>query len=750
MIGLTLKDFQQRAVDFLLANSRGTQPQIILKSPTGSGKTILLIQYIEAFLREFPDTVFVWFTVGKGDLEEQSREKMQRFSALPSGDLQDVLTSGFQPGVSYFINWETVTKKDNLALRDGERRNWHDHTIAAHRNGQTFIVIIDEEHQNHTAKATDIIASLGARCEIRVSATPKPNKTALYYEIDEIDVINEGLITRAMYINRDLPQVKAPHIESETALLLEKADAVRQQIAAAYLHENAAIRPLVLIQFPNLNDKLIAFVENKLAEMGYTYENRLVARWFSAETKQDKAQQSKKLGKINIGEIGGSDSITHPHAEPIFLLFKQALATGWDCPRAKVLVKLRENMSESFEIQTLGRLRRMPEAKHYDQDILDCSFLYTFDEHYKQAAISSGGREVQRVRLKAEPKSFQFYKEQRNRDGNFADLHRVRHDLRRFLVERFKLTDSMTKNQQILINHGFDLSETLHRRYLTGKYETLQKIAEAPEEFGQLEIPINTHTHSLDLRQFLDRLKKHTRLDYDTTRKLLSSLFLQESGRSDRLLNLSLKAFFGLMLNNREQINTLMQDFAATQYQGVLALQQESINTVSMRLPLEEIYPVDLSVLPEPFTHNVYQLYSEAMIADPLRSYPERLFERFCESHEQVKYCYKNGDSGGQYLSIVYTIGTHQQRLFYPDYIVQLADGRFWLIETKGGEKGGQSKNIDDYSEMKFNALKRFAHQHNYGFAFVRDKNDKLYFCNTEYHEEMNLEHWRHLDTLWT
>ena len=107
----------------------------------------------------------------------------------------------------------------------------------------------------------------------------------------------------------------------------------------------------------------------------------------SEENTQDKQRKSKKLGKINVGEVHSKDSVTHNNAAPVFLLFKQALATGWDCPRAKVLVKLRENMSETFEIQTLGRLRRMPNAKHYGRDILDCSYLYTFDEDYKMKLL---------------------------------------------------------------------------------------------------------------------------------------------------------------------------------------------------------------------------------------------------------------------------------------------------------------------------------------------------------------------------
>ena len=62
---------------------------------------------------------------------------------------------------------------------------------------------------------------------------------------------------------------------------------------------------------------------------------------------------------------------------------KQAISTGWDCPRAKILVKLRDNMSEDFETQTIGRIRRMPQAHHYENTLLDNCYLYTFDEKYE-------------------------------------------------------------------------------------------------------------------------------------------------------------------------------------------------------------------------------------------------------------------------------------------------------------------------------------------------------------------------------
>lgn len=72
MIGLTLKEFQQSAVDFLMKNARQAQAkktQIVVKSPTGSGKTIIMVAFAESYLQDNPESIICWFTVGKGDLE---------------------------------------------------------------------------------------------------------------------------------------------------------------------------------------------------------------------------------------------------------------------------------------------------------------------------------------------------------------------------------------------------------------------------------------------------------------------------------------------------------------------------------------------------------------------------------------------------------------------------------------------------------------------------------------------------------
>lgn len=125
--GLSIKlfDFQEKAVIKLidLTSKKDSKQTIIMKAPTGSGKTIILIDYVDTYLTNVSaNTVFIWLCPGKGNLEEQSREKMMKFApGRTTQNLFDALLNGFTPGSTTFINWELVTKRGNTAIRDSER-----------------------------------------------------------------------------------------------------------------------------------------------------------------------------------------------------------------------------------------------------------------------------------------------------------------------------------------------------------------------------------------------------------------------------------------------------------------------------------------------------------------------------------------------------------------------------------------------------------------------------------------------------
>lgn len=727
---LTLLDFQEDAVMKLLdltTDSRSKQ-SIVVKSPTGSGKTIILIGYVDEYLNKVnSNTAIIWLCPGKGDLEEQSRQKMR--SIAPHRNTQnlfDALQNGFAPESTTFINWELVTKRGNTAIRDSERKNLFDRIADAHRKGIDFIVIIDEEHSNNTAKAKTIIDAFAAKNIIRVSATAIENKRYEFYEIDEMDVIDKGLITKALYVNEGIQD--NVEITDDYDYLLDLADEKRKAIAARYkevLEDGKIIRPLVLIQFPNGQPETIRAVEHKLESMGYTYDNGMVSIWMS-EDKRDLPE-----------------NLTENDATPVFLLMKQAISTGWDCPRAKILVKLREGMSEQFEIQTIGRIRRMPEAKHYEDDLLDFCYVYTFDEKYKAGLLASMDKayETRRLFLKDKCKTFTLEKQIRDLDYGGLGEREVLNKIYDTLVAKYHLGSDKKNNQLILAGHEYRFDNEILGQTLQGQFVRTYMVAESTSYIATRK-RVDTHNHGIQLLHSVDAIKTAIGMPTAKVKTILERLFRKGGNAKKKLLALDTAEFYAFVINNEP----LLKD----EFRAVTAdmAQQLSLRltpkTSQFHIPEQDFFKYDPGVKEEvEYLRNAYHDYTSGFATSLVRSTSEQLFEQYCEDRDDIEWVYKNGDTGQQYFSIVYLDGLQHQWLFYADYIVMKKDGTVWVIETKGGEFKGKDKNIDPQIENKFNAFKTYALAHDLKWGFVRDKDNRLYINNTEFSISMQNDNWK-------
>lgn len=725
-ININLFDFQERAVIDLLdiATDSRSKQTVIVKSPTGSGKTIILIDFIEEYLTKISSsTAFIWLCPGKGDLEEQSRQKMQKFAPHRyTQNLFDALQNGFDAESTTFINWELVTKKGNTAIRDSERKNLFDRIAEAHRAGTEFIVIIDEEHSNNTAKAKSIIDAFSAKKIIRVSATAVENKRYEYLEIDEVDVINAGLITKALYVNEGL--VDGMEISDDYECLLDLADAKRKAIAARYKELGKAIRPLVLIQFPNGQPETIRAVEIKLESMGYTYDNGMVSIWMS-EDKRDLP-----------------DNLTENDATPVFLLMKQAISTGWDCPRAKILVKLREGMSEGFEIQTIGRIRRMPEARHYEDDLLDFCYVYTFDEKYKAGLLSSMDKayETRRLFLKDKCKTFTLEKEIRDMDFDGLGEREVLFKIHETLVAKYHLGSDKKQNQRLLADAGYIFGAEIHGQALQGEFVRTSALTES-HSYITTHKRVDTHKHGMQLMHSIDAIKSSIGMAQNKVKTILERLFRKGGNSSWKLIALETAEFYAFIINNQHKLKEEFREVTAQM--AVQTSMQLHPKKSTFHIPEQDFFRYDPNVKSEvEYLSNAYHEYTSGFATSLVRSTCEMLFEQHCEGRQDIEWVYKNGDTGQQYFSIVYVDGIQKQWLFYADYIVMKKDGTVWVIETKGGETKGQDKNIDRQIENKFNAFKAYATKHNLHWGFVRDKDNQLYINNTEFAVDMADEHW--------
>lgn len=726
MQDVKLKDFQEKCVEELLEQTVfGEKREILIQAPTGSGKTVILLEYIDRFLLENKNYCFIWLTPGSGDLEEQSMKKMKDMLKNRSAKtLEDILTEGFEKQDTAFINWENVTKKGNTALKELEKSNLYDRIEQAKLDGINFIVIVDEEHRNKTEKAESITHLFNPAHIVRVSATTKRNDEAYNIKIEEKDVINSGLIAKSLYINQGIENDIL--LDDEIEFLLKLAINKRREIRSACTQNGVDYNPLVIIQLPSMSEDLIIKIEEYLKKEGFTYENGLLAIWLADR-------------KENI------QNISNNNAEQCFLIMKQAISTGWDCPRAKVLVKIRENMHEDFEIQTIGRIRRMPEARHYGNEILDNCYLYTFDDEYTETVRHELGRSAANTKslfVKDEYRKFKLYKETKNTDAdNFAPREAF-FAIYEYLCKAYDLQDENTEiNQKKLEDSGYNFNQNITNDVVQGSAVELSKKNLLKTEKIRIQNTVDTYRNGIDLKHSINVIASKIGMQYQYLSPILQRLFLVNATFPQKVLNLNKKEFYAFIINNEKKLSYDILDAVIQKREQKVKLQTEFKKVQEFNFP-ERItvkYNKKDSSLSE-MVKNVYYGYPSTT----LKSASEEKFEKYCEESNKIKFWYKNGESSSEYFSVVYLDKMNKAWTFYPDYIVGDTKGNIWIIETKGGEDVyGNSKNIDIKVENKYQALKAYAQRYNLKWGFIRDIEEEIYISSAdEYVEDMKDESW--------
>lgn len=731
-MNIDLMQFQLKAIKALLESMEEPQRDIILKSPTGSGKTIILTHFMDEYMQGHARTVFVWLTPGKGNLEEQSKAKMDSYiHNAQTKLLADVMTAGFAENDSCFINWEKLTKKGNNALKDSERTNFLEWIEKAFDDGLSFKIVIDESHQNFTAKADEIVQLFKTDKIIRCSATPINDKKAKLIEIKEEDVIAEGLIKKMLVINENFPQVV--ETENQTDYLLDKALAKQRELRSLLLRRGKEINPLIVVQLPNNSDLLLDTVEKFFERNGITYEAGTLAVWLS-------------------GRHENLDNISENNGEQVAVIIKQAVATGWDCPRAYILVKLRENMDETFEVQTIGRIRRMPEAKHYDNDALDSCYLYTFDGKFTQGVKSSLGKaalEAKTLFLKNEYKAFSLTKEQRTMVTDLRDPRRALTAIAKYLKSEYGLTGDKKQNRVRMECKDYIFSDDIVRYTLSGNVVVLSELSEK-DKLNAIAVkePINTHTHGREYHNRVGKIGMEIGMQYSYMNTIIGKLFGEKYSYSEKVLALATRELYAFVINNTDRLRRVFRDAMAVQLEQTV-MQDNPVSEKVFTIPQSTLFTYDATSKVR--TESAKNVYGGYLLSAEPRSSSEKKFEKFCETCAAVDWIYKNGDKGDEYLSVVYNDNSGAQKLFYPDYVLSVR-GEIWIVETKGGfTRSGASEDIDIFSPKKFDVLQAYLKKHGLKGGFVRyDKqSEELCVCTESYSDDIRSEGWGILKELW-
>lgn len=427
---LELKEFQVDAVAELRKQVRkakreareGDAQAVILASPTGSGKTVITTKLMEEILTGTdeipaePDAVFLWLS-DQPELNEQSRKKIVGTSTrFREHELVIVDTDfdrkQFEGGRVYFLNTQKLGKDKNLVTKGDKRQFtiWETIENTEKELGDKFYLVIDEAHRgmNRTTREENqtqtivqkfVLGEPGVIEPIKlilgVSATPDRFKklledteaafgrTARPVTIRPDDVRNSGLLKDKIVLFH--PDVDQP---SDWTLLAAAAKRwVKMRDAwNAYTAEQgvAPIHPAMVIQVEDGGDKVLTRTDLALAiqtlenEVGQIRDEEL-AHAFQEDNEFSAGHH--KIRKIDASRIQEETTVK-------FIFFKMALTTGWDCPRAEVMMSFRRAQDHTLIAQLIGRMIRTPLARRVEGlELLNSVSLYL--PHFNQQGVTA-------------------------------------------------------------------------------------------------------------------------------------------------------------------------------------------------------------------------------------------------------------------------------------------------------------------------------------------------------------------------
>lgn len=223
------------------------------------------------------------------------------------------------------------------------------------------ITIIDEGHKAYTDTARNTIAGFNPSFLLELSATP-PEAANKLIEITGKELNDEQMIKLDLHlINKTTVGWKETIADAKNHLdnLQETANEYEQ-------NTNNYIRPIMLVQVERTgkDQRDGGFIHSE------DVKEYLIKQCGVPE--EQIAIKSSEKDDIEGLDLLAKDCLVR------FIVTKQALQEGWDCPFAYILCSLTKSQSETAMTQLIGRVLRQPYAKKTGITELDECYVYSF------------------------------------------------------------------------------------------------------------------------------------------------------------------------------------------------------------------------------------------------------------------------------------------------------------------------------------------------------------------------------------
>ncbi len=422
----TLKDYQFAATNEVLrALRRATKDyendpseywSVALSAATGAGKTVIASAVIETLFDgggQFaadPQATVLWVTDDPALNEQTKRNMMQASTTLGPSRLETIDASfdqeTFDANHVYFLNIQKLAKSNPLSRSNVNDRTyslWETIANTIRTNGAHFYVIIDEAHRGmkpESDRATIVSRIINGQRGINptapiiwgISATPERFNQALArwgnhrtnksipVPIDEVRA--SGLLKDKIILDNPA----SGQLEGDTTLIRA---AVAQTLqfeqtwhAYATAQNEPPVQPVLVVQVPNTPTP---------AEL-----TEILAAIFGEWEQLRDENVVNTFGEHTAISVSGH-TIAYMAPQDIqddrdirVVLCKDAISTGWDCPRAEVLVSLRRALDYTYIAQLIGRMVRTPLARRIatDQTLNDVHcYLPRFNKQQVQEIV---------------------------------------------------------------------------------------------------------------------------------------------------------------------------------------------------------------------------------------------------------------------------------------------------------------------------------------------------------------------------
>ena len=415
----TLKDYQNNAVADVVArlgraradwHERQSPVALSLTATTGAGKTVMAAAVIEALFDGNPDynfdsdpgAVVLWFT------DDPSLNEQTRFRLLAAADgiahsRLVVIENTFnqeklERGKVYFLNAQKLGRNSLLVRGASDTSQqeaqyglpmpdaraftmWDTLANTIVDDHLTLYLILDEAHRgmkpsskgDRAEKATivqrlvngangvppvPIVWGISATVErFNIAMAKAENRTSYPpVVVDPTRVQESGLLKDD--IRLDFPTETGRFDTVLLARATRKAKRATELWRAYAQREGAgaqAVVPLLVVQVPNKpSDELLLSAVTTIRGTWPELGPDAMAHVFGDHA-------PIKLGGFTVPHVGPETVQDRIHIRVLFA--KDAISTGWDCPRAEVLVSFRPATDDTHITQLLGRMVRTPLAR---------------------------------------------------------------------------------------------------------------------------------------------------------------------------------------------------------------------------------------------------------------------------------------------------------------------------------------------------------------------------------------------------